>query len=145
MKKLSLALIAGLAGLAASPAVAGGHLKPGKYEVTVKMEMPGSPVAIPETRSSFCVTPKDAEDDKSLAQRSQREGSDCKVTDWKMDGNKSSWTMECTGKQKMKGSGEMVFSTDGYESTMKMHIEEAKRGPMDMTQHMKAKRVGDCP
>ena len=118
----------------------------GNWEVTVQMEMPNMPqgMTMPAMKMTQCVTPEDAKDPQKLMPQQQTQGNnDCKVSDYKMEGNKASWKMACTTPQPMSGDGEFVYGTDNYTGTMRM---TTSRGGQPMTMNMKyaAKRLGDC-
>ena len=68
---------------AASPA------KPGKWEMTMQMEMTGMPMKMPAHTVSYCLTKEEAENPEKLAPEGKN--SDCKRTDLKIDGNTVSW------------------------------------------------------
>jgi hypothetical protein len=52
------------------------------------------------------------------------------------------WTFECQSGG--SGTSEFTFSGDSYEGVTKIKINKGPSGPMNMIQHIKAKRVGDC-
>lgn len=118
-------------------------IRPGRWEVTMQMQMPGSPVQMPEMKTTRCVTPEDAKDpSRSLPSGPEGRGgqkSDCKAEDYKVSGNTASWKMVCTTPQAMTGTGEMTFTDDSYNGTMKMDSPQGQ-----MTMKMAGKRVGDC-
>ena len=123
--------------------IAQGPIRPGQWDVTMQMQMAGSPVQMPEMKTSRCVTPEEAKDpSKSLPNGPQGRGgqkSDCKMSDYKVTGNTATWKMVCTSPQAMTSTGEMTFTDDSYTGTMKM---DSPQGPMTMK--MAGKRVGDC-
>ncbi|MDD2925720.1 DUF3617 domain-containing protein [Rhodoferax sp.] len=110
---------------------------PGEYwEITTKMDMPGMPVAMPATTIKTCV-PKGAERDPSYT--TQKE---CKVSDVKHIGNKTSWKMRCERKDGvMEGSGDVTASADQSEGTIRLSSTSGGR-KMDMTQSYKSRRLG---
>lgn len=134
---------AALAVLTVVTLVAQSPIRPGRWEATMQMQMPGSPVQMPEMKSTRCVTPEDAKDpNRSLPSGPEgRVGqkSDCKTADYKVSGNTATWKMVCTSPQAMTGTGEMTFTDDSYTGTMTM---DSPQGPMTMK--MAGKRVGDC-
>lgn len=119
----------------------------GNWEVTVQMEMAGMPqgMTMPPMKMNQCVTPQDAADPQKLVPQQPNQGAqnDCKVTDYKMDGNKATWKMACTTPQAMNGDGEFVYTDDAYNGTMRMNM---SRNGQAMSVNMKyaAKRLGDC-
>ena len=139
--------------LALSAAVlAQGPRRDGKWEVTTQMEMAGMPAGrgMPAMTATQCITKEQADDPQKMTpQPPQRGGaqSDCKVSDYKMVGNKASWTMKCTTPQAVDGTGEMTYGDGTYEGTMTMNMTMARGGqsmPMQMTMKMNGKRLGDC-
>ena len=135
---VGMAILVGAAG-----AIAQSPVRPGRWEVTMQMQMAGSPVQMPEMKSTRCVTPEDAKDPaRSLPSGPEGRGgqkSDCKVSDYKMSGNTATWKMVCTSPQAMTSTNEMTFNDDSYTGTMKM---DSPQGPMTMK--LAGKRIGDC-
>lgn len=110
--------------------------KPGKWKVTVQMEMPGMPMKMPAVTSEACVTEQDlASPDKAVPSDPK---SKCTVSDYKVNGNTVTWSMTCPDEQ-MTGTGEMTYATDAYTGTMKM-----KMGEQQMTQKSTGKWMGPC-
>lgn len=123
-------------------AIAQGPIRPGRWDVTMQMQMAGSPIQMPEMKTSRCVTPDEAKDpSQSLPSGPQGRGqkSDCKVSDYKTSGNTATWKMVCTQPEPMTATGEMTFTDDSYNGTMKMDSPQGQ-----MTMKMSGKRVGDC-
>jgi len=124
-------------------AIAQSPIRPGRWEATMQMQMAGSPVQMPEMKSTRCVTPEDAKDpSRSLPSGPEGRGgqkSDCKMSDYKVTGNTATWKMVCTSPQAMTSTGEMTFTDDSYTGTMNM---DSPQGPMTMK--LAGKRIGDC-
>ena len=144
--RIALALIA--ITVAALPTLAQGPRRDGKWEVSVEMDMPNMPnmpagFKMPTMTTTQCITPEEAKDpQKSMPQGGRGRGpnpDNCKVSDYKVDGNKVSWSMKCDPPNEMTGTGEFTYSGDTYTGVMKMHA----RG-QDMTMKYNGKRVGDC-
>jgi hypothetical protein len=142
MKTTTIVAVAMFAILTAV-AVAQGPMRPGRWDTTMQMQMAGSPIQMPEMKSSRCVTPEDAKDpSRSLPTGPEGRGgqkSDCKMADYKTSGNTVTWKMVCSQPQAMTSTGEMTFTDDSYTGTMKM---DSPQGPMTMK--LSGKRVGDC-
>ncbi len=121
----------------------------GNWEVMVEMQMPNMPqgMSMPPMKTTHCITKEDAADPtKALPSVPQRGGgppSDCKVTDQKVDGNKITWAMTCTGAMPMTGTGEVVYAGDSYTGNMVMNMARGGQ-PMAMTMKYTGKRLGDC-
>ena len=123
-------------------ALAQGPRRDGQWEVKMEMDMPGMPAAMPAITSTQCITPEDAKDpQKAMPQQGRGRGNsgDCKVSDYKIDGNKVSWAMKCEGQQQMSGTGEFTYAADTYTGVMKMDM-----GGRSMTMKYSGKRIGDC-
>ena len=129
--------------ISAAAVIAQSPMRPGRWDSTMQMQMAGSPIQMPEMKSSRCVTAEDAKDpSRSLPTGPEGRGnqkSDCKITDYKASGGTATWKMVCTSPQPTTGTGEMTFSDDAYTGTLKM---ETAQGAMTMK--LAGKRVGDC-
>jgi hypothetical protein len=126
--------------VAAGDAAAQNPMRPGRWEVTMQMEMPGMPMQMPATKTTQCVTPEQLKEPNSAVPPSgPNNPNNCKVSDYKTAGNSVSWKMACTGQPAMSGSGEMKFDGDTYTGVMKMTTEGR-----EMTMKYSGKRLGDC-
>ena len=110
-----------------------GPMKAGKWSMTIKTEMPGMPMQMPPTTIETCVTPEQAEHPEPPKQRS-----DCKISDYKIEGNTVTWKMSCP-KQNSTGEGTMTYAGDSYTGEMHLHI-----GEHEMSAKYTGKRIGDC-
>jgi hypothetical protein len=135
-------------GVAALPTLAQGPRRDGKWEVKMEMEMPNMPnmpagFQMPTTTTMQCVTPAEANDPtKAMPQGGRGRGPNpdkCKISDYKTEGNKVSWSMKCEPPEEMTGTGEFTYAGDTYTGVMKMN-----RGGQEMTMKYSGKRVGDC-
>jgi hypothetical protein len=144
MMKMRTALLVVALFVVSLAVFAQGVRRDGKWEVKVQMDIPGMPGGMPPTTFTQCITPKDAADPlKAMppSGRGQVADPSCKVQDYKVDGNKVTWSMKCDAPQAMTMTGELVYSTNAYTGTLKMSV----GGRGDMTMKYDAKRVGDCP
>ena len=136
-KFLWIGLLAGVSLAQPSIAPAAEMIKPGLWEITTTIEMPGMPFQQPPQTVRHCVTPQEAKDpEKSLPINK-----DCKIVDLKSSANKINWKVECTGKMAGKGEGKIEYKADtSYEGITKIQTH-------GMTFNMKHKgtRVGECP
>jgi len=107
------------------------------WEVSAKMDMPGMPFAMPGQTTRVCMKKGNEMDPNIAVPKNQDQ--DCKMSDVKVTGNKSSWNMECKGANPMTGSGEMTYANGTYNGSMKMHT-----GDGDMTMAYAGKRIGTC-
>src|SRR3954468_9757427 len=93
--------------------LAQGARRDGKWEVTTEMSMQGTPAGMmPPTTVTQCITKEEAADpQKAVPQPPAGRGgppSDCKMSDYKADGNKVTYTMACTTPQPATVKGEIV-------------------------------------
>jgi hypothetical protein len=116
-------------------------IRPGNWEVTMQMEMPGMNVQMPEMKTTHCVTAEDLKRDPSsgLPMGMNDPKNPCKISDYKDVGGNISWKMTCSGAQPMTGSGEMVVKDDAYTGLIAM---DSPRGVMTMK--TTGKRLGAC-
>ena len=107
------------------------------WDITMKMEMPGMPMAMPAQTSRRCVA-KGAKDDSFVPKQGE-----CKTVDSNRAGNKYTFKMVCDGKNKMTGVGEITYGEGIYDGKMQM-TGTVEGQPMNMTQTYSGKRVGNC-
>jgi hypothetical protein len=123
--------------LAALPAW-GLDLKPGKYEITAKVEMPGVSGGMPAQTTTQCLN------EQNPVPASSAGAQGCKITDMKTKGNTITYTMECNQQgMKIKSAGEITFKGDSFEGTTKTSMGPAAGG-MTVTTVIKGKRIGNC-
>jgi len=103
------------------------------WEITMKMEMAGMP-AMPARTQNVC-NRKGNPDATKMGDKD----SDCKVSDKKQSGNKSSWKFTCTKPTAMTGTGEVTYSGDTYQGIMTMVGND-----MNMKQTFSGRKVGSC-
>jgi hypothetical protein len=127
----------GLLALASTAALAADKpMKPGQYDYTVKMEMPGMPFQMPPQNFQRCVTQADVDKGKQYDNQSDR-NSDCEIKNLKQSAGKVSFDLAC----KDGTTGHAEYS--GTETTMSGKTVMNREGTA-MTMAMTAKRVGDC-
>lgn len=143
--RVVLALPLFLAVASAAQAAAGPNMKPGLWEVTVKMEMPGMPHTMPPQTTQRCITPKDVEDPRKMGPAGDpRTGSDkCEMTNYRMQGNTANWEMACKGQGEMKGTGSMTYEGDRYSGVNRMTMNQGGK-PMQMTMTYSGRYLGEC-
>lgn len=123
--------------MAIVPAQAADHpQKPGKWQMKFQMEMPGMPVKIPPITKDICITEEDLKDPQKSVPNDPK--SKCTVSDYKVEGQTVSWTMECP-EQNMKGTGSVTYTADSYSGQMKMTM-----GEQEMTTKYSGKYLGAC-
>ncbi|MDD2540820.1 MAG: DUF3617 family protein [Desulfuromonadaceae bacterium] len=134
MKKITFAILSALA----VPAIgfAADSMREGYWELITTMEMPGMPMKMPPTKMKHCYTKEDVKDRTKTITTDKN----CTIIDLKQSANKVIWKMKCTGQNAGIYSGETVYKTDAYDSTMKL---ESQGQTMNMK--IKAKRLGACP
>ena len=110
-------------------------IKPGKWEVTTQMDMPG--MQMPARTFTKCITKEDTANLESAIPRGQRDSA-CKISDVKVEGSTVSWKMNCEDRH-MSGDGKVTYEAEAY--TGEMHV-KSERG--DMTLKYTGKRLGEC-
>lgn len=141
MRRLSYtALLAAVlcAGAMAEPS----NMQPGLWEITTEMDMPGMPVQIPPQTTRHCYTAADLAEARNTVPQGAEEH--CKMTEYQVDGNTATWTMECTGDTPMRATGSMTSSADRYSGEMQS-VMQGPGGNMQMTTRWRGRRIGDCP
>ena len=132
MKNRLFAIIALATPLAAVAADAG--MKPGLYDYTVKMDIPGMPFAMPPQSFQHCLTQADVDSGK---QYENQQNKDCAVKNLKQSAGKATFDLAC--KDGTTGTAEYALTGDGMSGKTVM----SKDGH-PMTLNMSARRAGDC-
>lgn len=135
------ALLAGVLATTTTAAslLAQGPRQDGQWEVTTEMQMPGMPAGgMQPIVNTQCISKADAADPQKFLPKGQNE-SGCAVSDYKLEGNKTTWSLKCDGPPAIAGTGEIVYSQDAYTGSMKLNM-----GGQAMTVKYSAKRLGDC-
>ncbi len=136
MKNIICLLVVALL-LSVVPVFAADPIREGWWEVSTTTVMPGMPMQLPPSVIKHCYSKEDVKDQAKVVAGGNK---DCKMTSYKVSGNKVTWSMVCTGQSAGTFSGETVFSPNSYVSTMKM-----KSQGQNISMKMNAKRLGDCP
>jgi hypothetical protein len=135
LSRLSVVLCAATLAAFCLPAVA--QEKDELWDITMKMEMPGMPMAMPARTSRVCVA-KGANEDSFVPQQGE-----CRNVESKRTGNKYTFKTVCDGKNKMTSTGEITFGDGTYDGRMQM-TGTMEGQPMNMAQTYSGKRVGSC-
>jgi hypothetical protein len=130
-----IAAVAASALLACAPALAQG--RDDLWELTLRMEMPGMPMAMAPQVHRMCVA-KSHNDEDMIPKRGN-----CRMIDSRRTGNKVSYRMSCTGNEPMEVTGETTYGSDAYEGRMRMTTTSGGQS-MEMMQTYSGRRVGDC-
>ena len=114
-------------------------MRPGNWQITMRMNMPGMGEMPPMTQTQ-CVTADMLKDPQGAVPKGP-EGGDCKISDYKFTASTATYKLTCTQPMAMTMNGEMKYSgTDAYTGTMTMDANGQK-----MTMAFDAKRTGECP
>jgi hypothetical protein len=113
-------------------------MRPGNWQVSMKMNIPGMGDMPPMTQMQ-CVTPAMLKDPEGAVPKGP-DGSDCKMSDYKFTSNTATYKLTCTKPTAMTMVGEMKYSgTDAYAGTVTMDA-----GGQKMMMNFDAKRIGEC-
>ena len=136
LRKLLVISVVLLTSLSTSIAGSGPNMQEGKWEVTTRMEMPGTSMSMPAVTSTQCLTKKD------FVPQGSQQGQECKITKTKVDGNTVTWTVKCSGQGgEVTGTGRMTYSGSSYKGTIEMTMAQSN---MEMIIHINGHRIGDC-
>ena len=112
------------------------NIKPGKWEVTTRMEMPGMQMNMPAMTHTQCLTEND------YIPETSQPGEECKITKTKVSGDTVTWNMHCRGQGgEMNGTGIVTYRGDSFEGKITMSM--APSG-MSMTIYTTGRRIGEC-
>lgn len=100
------------------------------WEISNAMEMQG--MSMPSSTQRSCLA-------KNQAYKPAPEDKNCKVSDVRVSGNKTSWKMRCTGRDAMEGDGVMTKTATTLNGVMNMRTQGEQ-----MTMKMSGRIVGKC-
>ena len=144
MKHTSLIYLLAILGLASNPVMAAlTNMQEGLWEITTKVEISGLPGGLPEHTVQQCVTKKDIEEGEGKMHQQDTRNSKCAVKDYKVEGNKASWSIACIGDNPTTGSGSVTYSGNSFAGTTKL-IMGKKNQETEMTQTFSGKLIGAC-
>lgn len=116
-------------------------MKPGLWEMTMSMDMPGMQGGMPPTKFQHCYRAEDIKDLRRTVP--QQTNSKCNVDDWKQSGNTVSYTMSCKSPP-MTMTGRMTYAGgDRYSGSAKISMNRGGN-TTNITQTFDAHRIGDC-
>jgi hypothetical protein len=116
--------------------------QPGQWKTTIKTEVSGRPPR--EISHERCVTPEMIKDPESTFMRDDANAQrDCKRS-FKKGDSTLSWTIECSGKMTMSGSGSMTFDSPIHYSGFFKVFGNTGDQPFEIVTQMEGERVGDC-
>lgn len=135
MKKSSTSLVFIVASLFSGAALAASGET---WQITTKTDMPGAPIAMGASTVTVCMEKGKENDPKRMMQQD----SDCKMTDIKASGNKTTWKMRCDRDgEKMTGSGEVTHQATSFKGSTRLSG-QSNGEAIDMTMNYSGKRIG---
>jgi hypothetical protein len=143
MKARTILVALVVIGLLGAPGVSSAQGRPAQgqdelWEVTTKMEMAGMPMAMPPQTQQVC-QPRRTGQDEDMVPKQQ----DCRMTDIRRSGNRTTFTMVCEGKDRITGTGDIESDAAAYRGTIRMRGTMDGR-PLDMTQNFSGRKIGAC-
>ncbi|HEX9183449.1 MAG TPA: DUF3617 family protein [Burkholderiales bacterium] len=107
------------------------------WDMTTRMEMAGMPGGGQSFTNQVCMRKGQTQPDRMSQDKN------CKVADMRTVGNKTTWRIECAGRDPVTGEGEVTRTRDSMNGRMRM---QGKRGneSFDMTTVMSGRLVGTC-
>jgi hypothetical protein len=115
------------------------NMQEGMWEITMKTEMAGMPMAMPPMKFTQCLTKKD------LVPQKKEKNEDCKMISTKVDGNVVTWVAQCRMKDgTVDSTGKITYKGNGFDGVIKVLMDTKDTGKVEVTQHMSGQRIGDC-
>lgn len=129
------------AGLVPAAHAGPSNMQPGLWEITTETQMPGMPMALPPQVIQHCYTAEELAQARN-AVPSSGDGN-CRISDYRLEGNTTTWRVACTGEAPMEGTGTMTTKATSYEGSMDS-VMSHPGGTMHMTIKWRARRLGEC-
>ena len=142
--RLRIVALGGLAAsLAAGAQAAEVALKPGLYEIEIRLSLPNVQDTAPPMRLTRCVSPADLQTGQAFFVLSDNPLKTCSLLDYEAGAaGMVAYRIACTGPN--RGSAVALFDTAGtsYRGTIAMNMGGKN---MTMSETQIGKRIGDCP
>lgn len=118
-----------------------GEMKEGQWEISMTVNMPGMPVAIPPQTFRSCLNRENA------VPRQEDEEADCDFEEMTNDGQTVKWRVTCRDENGAvaKSNGKIVYSGGSFQGEMATETTDPENGRMKMTSTMKGRYLGPCP
>jgi hypothetical protein len=116
MSKRRASIIAAITLATTAIAWSQASMRPGQYEITVEMQLPGIPGAQKITQMD-CLTAEEARDFQNLMMKEMSGVEGCTFSNVETTGNKITWDTACDS---VTGTSELTFVTDGFTAVSKM-------------------------
>ena len=137
-KRAALFLIIIMCAAGFLTAGSGPDLKPGKWEISFTLDMPGMPPGMmPPTAITQCLTKED------MVPKASPASGDCKISNVKTKGNTITWTMDCVNRgSKSRSQGSATYK--GTTFTGKMVTVTDNNQMSKVTSNINGRRIGSC-
>ena len=125
----------------ASTAIAQISLVPGRYEVTVEMQLPQAPAPM-TFNNTDCITAEDAQDIAALMTKEiAASDEDCEISNLEVTSTKIAFDSMCTvGGAPATGHADITFGADSWDGVMTTQMGAGAT----LAAKMSGKRVGEC-
>ncbi len=128
--------------LAGSPAWAG--LKPGSYDMTTTVTVPGMPQPQTATQTQ-CIKPDEAKDPGAHMLQEMSSNGQCTLGSHTQDGDHLVADFICNMQgHKADGHLDVTFAEAGIDGSIVMKVDGGAQGTQDVTTTIKAVRKGEC-
>lgn len=105
------------------------------WNMSTRMEMAGMPGQA--FTNEVCMKKGQTQPDKMSQDKN------CKVADMRTVGNKTTWKIECAGRDPVTGTGEITRTRDSMNGRMRMQGKQGNES-FDMTTVMSGRLIGSC-
>ncbi len=125
-----------------TPEVFADDVRPGLWTLNLTMTVPGAESEFGPFTKTQCFTEQDARNPGKLFSEM---GGECAYRDKRYQGNRFTFSVECSGAVPMQGGGEVSFSADSFEGSLEIQAKVSELGQVKTKSRVKGTRVGDCP
>ncbi|MFP4475460.1 MAG: DUF3617 domain-containing protein [Desulfatibacillaceae bacterium] len=126
---------------AAEPHGTPGEMREGQWEITMTIDMPGMPMAIPPQTYRSCLTRDNA------VPRQENDGTECDYEELDNDGSTVKWKATCRSEDGIvsKSRGKIVYYGSSFKGETATETKDPDSGTMRMNNTMKGRYLGPCP
>ena len=118
-------------------------IQPGMWEYQMETSITGMPMKMPASTFRRCLTPQDVAQNKHLA--GDQSKNPCTISNLKASAGRASYEFVCkTERGTMKGVSSGSATPTALDFDTRLQMVPPVEGMSEMTQKMKARRVGNC-
>jgi hypothetical protein len=126
--------------LCATSAAAQDPVREGMWEISIQGQVGGQPISSTPLVVRQCIDQQSAQD---LMAKLAGGAGGCQITDFSREGNRTRWSLNCTGQVEVSGTGEVTLNSNAFNGSLDLMVGMGGQS-LPMQQTFDARWVGAC-